>query len=191
MDFKDHIEKVNEHRMIKTPKILFETGLFKGGGVERSLNLFEKIYSCDIMKEFVDNAKEHFKHRHDVTILHGDSKDCLKVSLDIDQPILFYLDAHFSGGKTGGENICNGCPVLEELKVIGQRKHKDVVIIDDLRLMGVEAWSGVKDDPDAEYPYTLFDFRHATIDNMLKAYGREVKMYQSPYPDRLILIPEN
>lgn len=170
------------------PNILFETGLYKGEGVEKSLKHFKTIYSCDIVKEFVDAAKERFKDHPNVVLMHGDSKDCLKTTLDIKEPILFYLDAHYSGGITGGQEICNGCPVLEELKIIGQRNQPDFVLIDDIRLMGKASFSGTEGD--AVYPLTFFNFKHATIDNMVRAYGRPCQQYKVATSDRLLLVPK-
>lgn len=188
MEFRRYIDLINEKNKINMPRIFFETGLYKGDGVSIYLNHFDKIYSCDIVEEFVNKAKERFKDRNDVVLLHGDSKDCLKSVLHIEEPIYFYLDAHYSGGPTGGEDICNGCPVLQELEILGQRKHKDIIVIDDIRLMGKACWSGTVGDE--TYPYTYFDFQHATIDNMIKAYNRPCQYFGAPPPyDRLILVP--
>lgn len=174
---------------LEKPKILFETGLYKGEGVEKSLRHFNTIYSCDIVKEFVDAAKLKFKNEPHVILFHGDSKDCIKSVLNIKDPILFYLDAHYSGGPTGGQEICNGCPVLEELKTIGQRaNNKDIIIIDDIRLMGKATFSGTEGDP--TYPLTFFNFKHATIENMISAYGRPCNYHFVKTSDRLLLLPK-
>jgi hypothetical protein len=170
------------------PKIFFETGLYKGEGVEKCIGYFDHVVSCDIVKEFCDKAEQKFKTIPSVTILHGDSKDCLKKSLEWNQPIFFYLDAHFSGGKTGGEDLYKGCPVLEELKVLGQRSEQDLILIDDMRLMGKASVSGTLGDE--TYPLTYFDFRHATVDNMLASYNRDSFIFKIKNQDRILLVPK-
>jgi DNA-directed RNA polymerase subunit L len=71
------------------------------------------------------------------------------------EPILFYLDAHFSGGETEGKLFKNGCPILEELNIISNRNIKgDIIFIDDMRLMGKASWGGT--DGCSKYPKTFF-----------------------------------
>ncbi|MDR1514735.1 MAG: hypothetical protein LBS45_03495 [Synergistaceae bacterium] len=48
-------------------------------------------------------------------------------------PMLFWLDAHWSGGDTAGENI--QCPLLEELKIILDSNSSHFILIDDARLI--------------------------------------------------------
>jgi hypothetical protein len=45
---------------------------------------------------------------------------------------MFWLDAHWSGGETYGEN--DECPLLEELAIINVSPYEHIILIDDARL---------------------------------------------------------
>jgi hypothetical protein len=68
-----------------------------------------------------------------ISFIHGNSPQELRtLSSGFDNP-LFWLDAHWSGGTTAGEN--DECPLLAELDAIGEGKFaQPVIIIDDARL---------------------------------------------------------
>ena len=106
------------------------------------------------------------------------------------EPVLFYLDAHFSGGDTGGVDIDNGCPVLRELKTISKRNVKgDVIFIDDMRLMGKQMVAGIPGSN--KYPITLFDFSHATTDKMIESLNRKTKLVtMCNNIDRMLIVLE-
>jgi hypothetical protein len=100
------------------------------------------------------------------------------------EPVLFYLDAHWSGGETAGEDVDGGCPVLRELEVIARYRKKDVsdmIIVDDMRLMGKDSWSG----GNTEYPLTRFDWRHVAPEKMRDLMAGK-RVTESRTPDRLI-----
>jgi len=179
---------------ITCPKTIIETGTYWGEGIKDYLSTkyFDKIYSIEISNKYFLLNKEQFKNNSNVEILEGDSSEVLTELISNkkleENPILFYLDAHFSGGDTGGANICNGCPVLKELESISKRNVKgDIIFIDDMRLMGKASFSGMQGCN--KYPLTFFDFRHATIDNMISSLNRKtsvVKMCNSM--DRLLIV---
>jgi len=64
---------------------------------------------------------------------------------------LFWLDAHWSGGDTYGEN--DECPLMDELKIIFQYRKNYVILIDDARLFmapppkphKIENWPSIKE----------------------------------------------
>jgi hypothetical protein len=120
-----------------------------------------------------------------VYVHHGDSGEVLKKFIDaLHEPVLFYLDAHFSGGKTAfGTPEDNGCPLLRELAVLGKRTEDDIVIVDDMRLMGKTSWGGMENDE--LYPLTLYNFEHVTFETILNAYELSCKYYM--IGDRLVL----
>ena len=164
------------------PRIFVETGTYKGDGIENVLDIFEEIHSIELKEEFVHSARQKFKDKQ-VYVHHGDSSQVL-AKFVFQEPVLFYLDAHFSGGETAfGPQEDNGCPLLRELAVLGKRTEDDIVIVDDMRLMGKTSWGGVEND--SMYPLTLYNFEHVTLENILKAYGRSCKYYM--IGDRLVL----
>lgn len=54
--------------------------------------------------------------------------------MDLHRPALFWLDAHWSGGPTAGEQ--NECPVLDEIRAINDwsLSAESCILIDDARL---------------------------------------------------------
>jgi len=178
---------------IDCPKIILETGTYLGEGVQSYLdtNYFDKIYSIELSNKYYLINKQQFNDKR-VNILKGDSSQVIQNLIDNslleDRPILFYLDAHFSGADTDGKDICNGCPVLNELKVISNRNVKgDIIFIDDMRLMGKSSWSGTPGC--TKYPVTYFDFSHVTHENIMKAINRNIKVFKIfDDIDRLLII---
>jgi len=65
----------------------------------------------------------------------GDSATILpQIAASLDRPTLFWLDAHYSGGATGG---AEGHPLMDELHASLRAEAGHVVLIDDLREFGV------------------------------------------------------
>jgi hypothetical protein len=158
------------------PKIIVETGSYMGEGISlySRMDAFDEIHSIEIMEKWYNYNVEKFKNRPYIHLHLGASHEVLKEKfLDKDEACLFYLDAHYSGGETGGLEIDNGCPVLRELEIVAKRNNeKDIIVVDDMRLMGFKKTGGTPGD--TIYPLTEFDFRHATIENMMTA----VKKYR-------------
>ncbi|MBU0663915.1 MAG: hypothetical protein KJ990_05145 [Proteobacteria bacterium] len=115
-------------------KILIETGTFNGDMVEAMKASFDKIFSIELSRELFEKAKFRFKSQQNVTIIHGDSgKELKKLMQTIDQPALFWLDGHYSGGETAlGEKET---PIFEELEcILSEQVLEHVIVIDDARL---------------------------------------------------------
>merc|ERR1712046_470489 len=80
----------------------------------------------------------------------GDSAVCIGDVLkkEVGDAIVWFLDGHFSGGETG-RGTCD-VPLLLELRAISEarRAHRDIIIVDDLRLFGTsdkEDWSEISE----------------------------------------------
>jgi hypothetical protein len=180
---------------IEVPRTFVETGTYRGEGVQSALNSghFEKIYSIDINTEFQVANRLRFTAAPTVEILDGNSVDVLTSLIDSatlpQQPVLFFLDAHFAGADTGGADVERGCPLLKELAVIARRGVVgDIVVIDDMRHIGQARWGGQLGN--AMYPPVYLDFTHVTVDAIGAALASRVigkaKMY--PDMDRLVLV---
>jgi hypothetical protein len=180
------------------PKIFVETGCYRGEGIQDylSTNYFNEIHSLELSEEWYNFCKDKFKHEHKVKLHLGDSATLLE-TLDLpNEPILFYLDAHFSGGTTAGENIDGGCPLLRELDIICKRRKVkgDIVVVDDMRLMGTATWSGFEEgNPNFHiYPKTYFDFTHITLDKIKDVFEKykleNVRARMADDIDRLIFL---
>ena len=99
-----------------------------------TLREFKQIHSIEIYEPFALAAKNRFAGNPKVRILHGDSADLLpSLLLTIREPILFWLDGHFSGENTGIGNAES--PVTAEIEHILRLRQGfgDVIIIDDAR----------------------------------------------------------
>jgi predicted O-methyltransferase YrrM len=116
--------------------IFVETGTLVGNGLWCALEAgFGRCYSIEIHPHQHAAACERFRSEIDqgrVELLLGDSGEVLPAVMDkIDQPALFWLDAHLSHNY--GERLAKACPALEELDAIDQSAVRDhVILIDDV-----------------------------------------------------------
>lgn len=121
---------------------------------------FEYVYSIEIDPELFKHAHDRFQNNHKVSVFRGNSASILKL-LVLPEPCVFYLDAHWSGFGPETE-----LPLLEELHTIAKRPKGDVVVIDDMRLMGKKSVSG---EDGTDWPKAEFDFREATVEAISQA----------------------
>ena len=112
-----------------------ETGSYYGKGIQWAIDAgFKNIISIEITPKYYDLCVEKFKDNKNVNVFFGDSVKLLPfVVNDINEPITFWLDAHYTESTTlyGDKK----CPLIEELEIIKShvRKFKDTILIDDLR----------------------------------------------------------
>jgi hypothetical protein len=152
-----------------------ETGTFRGDGVKRALEDFEIVYSVESDALLYMQALGRHENNPRVFLALGDSAEFLE-ELDIPEPVVFYLDAHWYG--KGDETPL---PLLRELKAISKRPYKDVVIIDDMRLMGVKTVSGGCGD----WPLAEYNWVDVTKEKILETCPGEAEMATDI--DRLII----
>ncbi len=124
-------------------RILVETGTYLGDMVDAMRNDFDRIYSIELSRELFERARDRFQRYSHIEIIHGDSGQQLEMLMPkLDQPTLFWLDGHYSGGPTAQGS--KDTPILEELDHIygspdvNSRNLKHVVLIDDIRCFGSE-----------------------------------------------------
>ena len=165
---KEIAKKLLEEENIK---VFVETGTCKGETIFSMEELFDKLYTVELGKKFYDDLVDNYKGLK-INFYNGRSQDKLPVILkNIDEKVLFFLDAHYSGGDTYGSVY--EVPLLDELKIIMDWGKECVVIIDDCRIFGTY-WLSVKDEQ---------------IDEVVK--DRVVKKYYLPSEldqnDRMVL----
>lgn len=127
--------------------IFVETGTYMGETVKLALGAgYNRIYSCELNEPLYNDCVKMFRDNPNVTILLGDSIDCLEDILSrITGPATFWLDAHASGPLVGGKS--GGSPVVDELKLIAKHDCKEhTIFIDDRRLFGSAEWSFVREE---------------------------------------------
>jgi len=111
--------------------VFVETGTYLGDTINFLRNDFEEIYSIELDKYLAERAKKIFKKYKYVHIFQGDSTEKLPQILEnIKKPVLFWLDAHYSGGITV-KGQSEG-PLLEELQTILRWwVNGSIILIDD------------------------------------------------------------
>ncbi len=115
-------------------RILVETGTYLGDMVAAQRKYFDKIYSIELGTELWENAKRRFDKYSNIKILQGDSGKVLgEVVTQLNQPTIFWLDGHYSGGNTARGDL--ECPIYNELRAIFNSKiNNHIILIDDARL---------------------------------------------------------
>jgi hypothetical protein len=88
--------------------------------------------SIELSPELAAAAAEELAAVDNVEILQGDSREVLPTLVDAEQPTLYFLDGHWSGGETAGQEF--ECPVLGEVAALSTGHRDDCVVIDDARL---------------------------------------------------------
>ena len=114
-----------------------ETGSFVGDGIQSALDTnFQHILSIEFYYPLVEKCRERFKEYKNVKVIHGSSSSELYETIkNIQKPITFWLDAHYSGEGTAHDG--KYCPILEELEQIRNHNVKNhTILIDDRRLFG-------------------------------------------------------
>jgi hypothetical protein len=124
-----------------------EGGTFKGGTASKMARLFDKVLTIEKSEAMYSEARQRLYSVANVVQFLGDTRDHLADIVRKSDNVLFWLDAHWSGGKTYGEG--DECPLLEELQIIFESSMSNfVVLIDDARLFlapppsphNVESW---------------------------------------------------
>ncbi len=114
-------------------RTLVETGTYLGATVNACKDAFDRIYSIELNDDFFVRARRKFASCPHITVLQGDSAEVLPSILSqLQQPALFWLDAHYSGGQTAKAEI--ETPIMRELALIFAHHVKGhVILIDDAR----------------------------------------------------------
>ena len=116
-------------------RVLVETGTQAGATLAATRDYFDRLYSIEIYEPSVMAARKRFAANPNITIVHGDSATALPTLVaTISEPILFWLDGHYSGKGTGmGEDHS---PIVAEIGHILKLRPpgRDAIIIDDARL---------------------------------------------------------
>jgi hypothetical protein len=133
-------------------EIFVETGTFKGKTSAWASGVFKDVYTIENSRELFDAATDSLRRFRNIHPLFGNSAMQLgKIVSEIKQPALFWLDAHWCGGSTYGND--DPCPLLDEIRVIKQSAIKHIIMIDDARFFlkppphpqNSDKWPGLKE----------------------------------------------
>jgi hypothetical protein len=145
---KESVPDINEKRQLidrireeHELKVMVETGTFFGDTVETFRKKFDRIISIELSEDLAGKAKVRFAADPKISIFQGDSSVILPQLLnDIEGPVLFWLDGHYSSEFFIGEEFIktakgeNNTPIVKELDIIFQCGVPSVILIDDARL---------------------------------------------------------
>jgi hypothetical protein len=110
-------------------KTFIETGTAYGDTVAAVKDSFNRIYSIELDRMLFYGSIGRFFFHKNINIILGDSpKELRSIMLEIYEPCLFWLDAHWSGGVTARGKV--DTPVIDELKAI-EGDYGHVILIDD------------------------------------------------------------
>jgi hypothetical protein len=110
-----------------------ETGTFYGKTSAWASNEFDTVKTVELSDELYSNVQEEYGHIGNIEFIKGKSQEKLSnIIQKLDSSAIFWLDAHYSGGGTAGENY--ECPLLEEIETIGKSNVNEYIFIDDARL---------------------------------------------------------
>jgi hypothetical protein len=109
-----------------------ETGTFMGGGARQLATVFDSVVTIELSEPLHTAATEALADIPNVKLKLGDSRQLLPAIAAQQEPTLYWLDGHWSGGQTAG--AADECPVLDEISAVGVGHADDCVLIDDARL---------------------------------------------------------
>jgi hypothetical protein len=112
-----------------------ETGTYRGDTVAALRQRFDALWSIELDPGLAQAAARRFANAGNVMILCGDSAELVPLlAAGMNRRrVLWWLDAHYSGGITAGGDS----PLCAELAALRERAGAGVVIlIDDARLFG-------------------------------------------------------
>lgn len=122
--------------------VFIETGTYKGNTAIWAHRFFLKVYTIEFDKQRYEKTRIKISNMIDtsnIRMFQGNSKDVLPdVLAKINEPVIFWLDAHGLGKLEETTTIEDEIPLMQELSVIfdwQQRTNQEcVILIDDARL---------------------------------------------------------
>ena len=173
-NFKDRsgalcCEKISAIRLLNESRVFIETGTYFGDTVSAMSTIFDRIYSIELSEELHKNALRRFAGNFKVNLLCGDSSNKIEEAAQIanDQRIIFWLDAHWSGGNTARST--ENTPIIKELQSISKLSLKSaIIIIDDIRYF-TQIAKGF-DVHDANYGYPNLSSFLKEVQNLFPAH---------------------
>jgi len=112
------------------------SGTYFGEMVRKCRRRFQPIYAIELSEQLAMEAAKRLASYSHVQVLQGDGADLPpQVVAQLNEPAVFWLDAHYSGGMTARGPT--EWPLERELRAIASGGRGDhVILIADARLMG-------------------------------------------------------
>lgn len=127
------VATIQEYARRHRPGTFVETGTYRGDTVAGVAPLVDKVVSIELDPSLATLAQARFVDDPNIVIVQGDSATRLpEIVKELTEPAMFWLDGHFSGGATAGDD---GCPIMAELSTVLTSPLDHVVLVDDARLL--------------------------------------------------------
>jgi hypothetical protein len=126
-------ELIRDYAKNFNTNILIETGTYLGDMVHAMKKSFSKIISFELDQTLAAQAQKRFANDDHIQVVQGDSGKLLADYLaPINEPCLFWLDGHYSGGITAKGTL--ETPIKNELTaILSHPVNGHVILIDDAR----------------------------------------------------------
>jgi hypothetical protein len=112
--------------------VFIETGTYMASTALWAADIFKEVYTIELSDVFYQRAIRKYGNITNIKFLQGLSSAVLNNVLSAEiPPALFWLDAHWSGGDTAGEDT--PCPLIDEVKLILKANSEHFILIDDAR----------------------------------------------------------
>lgn len=123
------IERVAFEHGIST---FVETGTYLGTTAAWASRHFETVHTIEAAEVIYAKLKGFETNHPNVRRHLGDSGELLpQLAMQLDHPCVFWLDGHWSGEETFGEE--KECPILQELESLNRSKQPHFIMVDDAR----------------------------------------------------------
>lgn len=121
-------------------RIAVESGTFEGTTTKLLRQFFAVVHTIELdPQHWVLNLQRHGEIAH----FHlGNSGVLIPLLCEAyqDEPVFWFLDAHFTPGLRGSWKMRmageNAIPLWEELKSLRNRKQPDIIVVDDVHAFG-------------------------------------------------------
>lgn len=153
--------------------IMIETGTYNGSFVDKFKDNYDTFHTIEIVNQFYNEAVKKFENDANVHCHLGNSPDVIREILrTVDEPVTFWLDAHYQGGQQSNDTKI---PLHKELDVIKEHHIKEhMIMIDDVRLFE-QSYNTIKNQVEAKLreinpDYTIKYMQGAVEGDVLVAY---------------------
>jgi len=121
---------IRRHAVEHGIRVFVETGTYLGEMINAQEGNFDRLLTVELDPELYRKAVRRFRRLAQVSVFQGDSSvELPKMVAAVNEPAIFWLDAHYSKGFTARGEI--DTPILGELELVLQRQYDDVILIDD------------------------------------------------------------
>jgi hypothetical protein len=110
-----------------------ESGTYLGDTAVWASTHFDQVITIEYSPTLYREAAARHGRISNIRFVSGDSRLVLaNIVATLTEPAIFWLDAHWSGGDTAGEN--DSCALVDEINAINQSAVRHFVLIDDARM---------------------------------------------------------